>query len=355
MKRIIRTAAYIFLAAAAAGCAKAVSEEPNAGRIRYFESWMHVNHPELADKPSGLGIYVLEEEAGTGDEVRKDGFVYAEYVVTDLEGNITSYTDKETAKRLGQYDTTYYYGPKVMTTIEQTIPAGLADALIGMKVGGRKKVIIPGWLMSYASYGTGKEYMENVTTGSNTIYDISVKDFTEKINKYERDLIDRYIADNSGTFNNIQTSPDASGADTTFYYQPYPKAAGVRDAEEDENKFKSDTTIYINYTGRLLNGLVFDTTVEKTAKDNGLYSSSKTYEPVEIHWGEKYTDIKMGSSESSVISGFALTLWQMHPGDKGGIGVFSSPLGYSYNGSGKSIPGYSPLVFEIEIVDKPED
>jgi FKBP-type peptidyl-prolyl cis-trans isomerase len=35
------------------------------------------------------------------------------------------------------------------------------------------------------------------------------------------------------------------------------------------------------------------------------------------------------------------------------VGVFYSPLGYSYNGSG-SIPAYAPLVFEIEIVDKPE-
>ena len=32
-----------------------------------------------------------------------------------------------------------------------------------------------------------------------------------------------------------------------------------------------------------------------------------------------------------------------------------SYLGYSYNGSGSTIPAYSPLVFEIEIVEEPED
>ena len=36
-----------------------------------------------------------------------------------------------------------------------------------------------------------------------------------------------------------------------------------------------------------------------------------------------------------------------------GIGVFYSPLGYNYSGSGASIPGYAPLIFEIEVVEKP--
>ena len=36
-------------------------------------------------------------------------------------------------------------------------------------------------------------------------------------------------------------------------------------------------------------------------------------------------------------------------------GIFTSSLGYGYSGSGSSIPGYAPLIFEIEVVDKPED
>ena len=72
-----------------------------------------------------------------------------------------------------------------------------------------------------------------------------------------------------------------------------------------------------------------------------------------INWGEEYTDITMGSNSSSVISGFALTLWQMKAMEKG-VGVFYSDLGYGYSGSGSSIPGYAPLIFEIELVGKPE-
>jgi FKBP-type peptidyl-prolyl cis-trans isomerase len=61
----------------------------------------------------------------------------------------------------------------------------------------------------------------------------------------------------------------------------------------------------------------------------------------------------MGSGKSSVVSGFALTLWQMKAMEKG-IGIFISDYGYAANGNGNSIPGFSPLIFEIELVAKPE-
>ncbi len=340
MKKFFKTAAYIIMAAAAAGCAKTVTEGPNEANIRYFESWMKLNYPDL--KPTGLGIYIIEEEEGDGIEVQSEGFAYADFVITDLEGNISSYTDKETAKQLGTYDTTYYYGPKVVSTVEGAIQAGVAEAIVGMKKGGRKKVIIPSWLMSYQSYESEEEYREKTTSGSNTIYDITITDFTDSIPKYEIGLIEKYIEENPEIFNSKMTN-DTTG----FYYQ-------VIEEGTSEEAFAKDTTIYINYTGRLLNGLVFDTTIERVAKDNGLYSSSSTYEPVQINWGEEFSDITMGSGSSSIISGFALTLWQMHPMEKG-IGVFYSPLGYSYSGSGDSIPGYAPLIFEIEIVEKPEE
>ena len=68
--------------------------------------------------------------------MEKDGFAILDCIITDLDGNITSYTDKETAKQLGQYDTAYYYGPKVLTTTEGTIQAGLADGEFIAHAGG---------------------------------------------------------------------------------------------------------------------------------------------------------------------------------------------------------------------------
>lgn len=339
MNKIIKTAAYILAGFVVLSCAKAVKTGPNEAEQRYFNAWMSQNHPGVP--PTGLGIYILEEEDGTGATVKEDGFIYADYVTTDLEGNITSYTDKQTAKQLGKYDTTSFYGPKVMSTTEGTMPAGLAEALIGMKEGGRKKVIIPSWLMSHMSYDTEEEYLASSSSSASTIYDITVRTYTDSIQLHEINLIEDYIKKNPQIFNSKMVN-DTTG----FYYQPLSENISTE-------KFEKDTTIYINYTGRLLNGLVFDTTIEKVAKDNGIYSSSRTYGPTEVNWGEKYDDITLGSSKSTVIPGFALTLWHMHPMEKG-MGVFYSPLGYSFNGSGSSIPGYAPLIFEIEIVAKPK-
>lgn len=339
MNKIIKTAAYILAGFVVLSCAKAVKTGPNEAEQRYFNAWMSQNHPGV--QPTGLGIYILEEEDGTGATVKEDGFIYADYVTTDLQGNITSYTDKQTAKQLGKYDTTSFYGPKVMSTTEGTMPAGLAEALIGMKEGGRKKVIIPSWLMSHMSYETEEEYLASSSSSASTIYDITVRTYTDSIQLHEINLIEDYIKKNPQIFNSKMVN-DTTG----FYYQPLSENISTE-------KFEKDTTIYINYTGRLLNGLVFDTTIEKVAKDNGIYSSSRTYGPTEVNWGEKYDDLTLGSSKSTVIPGFALTLWHMHPMEKG-MGVFYSPLGYSFNGSGSSIPGYAPLIFEIEIVAKPK-
>ena len=101
MKKILKTAAYLAIALSAICCAKAVKEGPNDAEERYFNAWIEVNHPDI--KPTGLGIYVIEEEEGNGAEVKADSYVYADYVVTDLEGNISTFTDKETAEKLGKY------------------------------------------------------------------------------------------------------------------------------------------------------------------------------------------------------------------------------------------------------------
>lgn len=356
MKKAFSTALYITAAILLTGCAKTVIPGPNDANKRYLNAWMELNHPDI--KPTGLGIYVLEESVGKGAEINDNGFVLADYKVTDLEGNISSYTDSQTAKQLGEYEETSYYGPKIWTTFETTIQAGLGNALYGMKVGGHKKVLVPSWLMTSKKFDSEQGYLdyeddENSSTFSNTIYEFEVKDFTEDIFQWQIDSIGRFFSNNEVMIDGKPASTVFAGMtakdsiSTGFYYKQLAPPA-------DTVKFPKDTAIYINYTGKLLNGLVFDTTIERVAKDNGLYSASKSYEPVRINWGESAAEITMGSNKSDIIDGFGLTLWQMTSREKG-VGVFYSTYGYSYSGSGSSIPGYAPLIFEIEIVAEPED
>lgn len=351
MKRIITTALYLAVIAAMAGCAKHEASGPNEANERYFDAWMKVNYPDA--KPAGLGIYILEEKKsaseGTSVEVGDKGYAFIEQKVSALSGTISSYTDKETAKQLGEYDTTSYYGPKFYTTTKGTNPAGFLDGLIGMKTGEYRKYIVPSWLMNYAIYNSEADYLDpddedyKASNYESTIYEVTVKDYTEDINKWQKEKIGQYFAENSDIFGKMTANDTIKGYGGVYYKQ--------LKAPADTASFKTDTTLYINYTGRLLNGLVFDTTIERVAKDNGLYSADRTYEPVTIKWGEKFNEITL--SGSSVVNGFALTLWQMRSMEKG-IGVFTSDYGYGGTGSGASIPGFAPLIFEIEFVPKPE-
>jgi FKBP-type peptidyl-prolyl cis-trans isomerase len=364
MQKFFSTIAYISVALTVLSCAKTEQTGPNDAYQRYFESWMQINHPNA--EASGLGIYIMEDIPGNGVEVGEEGYVLVDYKITDLEGNISSYTDALTAKQLGSYDPTLYYGPKFWTTTKTTLPAGVRDAVVGTKVGTKRTVIIPSWLMSYKDYESEADYLDpplkkdeeyDASSFSNTIYEFTIKGYTEDMDQWQIDSIGRFFANPQikvdGTPANklfiTSTGSQMTAADSTslgFYYKQIK-------APVNTEEFASDTTIYINYVGKLLNGLVFDTNIERVAKDNNLYSATKKYEPMQIKWGEEYTDLTMGTDKSSMISGFAKTLWQMKDMEKG-VGIFYSNLGYGYSGSGSSIPGYAPLIFEIELVAKPE-
>lgn len=365
MKKLFSTTAYLAAALFMISCAKTETTGPNDAYKRYFDAWMHLNHPDVT--PSGLGIYVVEDVQGNGEAVKESGFILVDYKTTDLDGNITTYTDALTAKQLGEYNRTNYYGSKFWTTTETTIPAGVRDAIVGQPVGTYRKVIIPSWLMSYQAYDNEADFLNpplkkneeyDASSFSNTIYEVTIKDYTDNIEDWQIDSIGRFfrnqsvLIDGRPAFKVFVTDGGSqmTATDTVstgFYYKQLT-------APESTKAFPNDTSVYINYVGKLLNGQVFDTNIERVAKDNYLFSDSATYEPIRINWGEEYTDITMGSDESSVIGGFAKTLWQMKSMEKG-VGVFYSTLGYGYSGSGSSIPAYAPLIFEIELVAKPEE
>lgn len=354
MKNISKISVLAIAAAAVLGCAKAVPAGTNDAAKRYFDAWLAVNAPDA--ERTGRGTYVVSEEIvreiSDGAIVEKDGFVVVRYKISTLEREISEYTDKETAEQLGKYNPASYYGVKIWTTTPETIRAGVYDALMGMKAGHKKTFIVPSWMMSYSNFATEAEYLAQENEFSNTIYEVEIIDFVKNINDWQL-LKMRECFSNpdfyDGAFASTQISDSTS---LGFYFKMLNKV-------ESKKEFPKDTTIYINYTGSLLdipefdNGLVFDTSVENVAKDNFLYSSSKSYSPATVKWGEKHSEITM--SGSNVVSGFSQTLWNMAncaPGTKA-VGVFYSDLGYGYNGSG-NIPAYSPLVFEIEIVEKPE-
>ena len=112
---------YISLLYAAAclligGCAHTIEESTNDADKRYFDAWIALNAPGV--KPEGLGVYVIDEKEGNGTEVTSDGYALVDYIASDLEGNISSYTSSQTAEQLGTHVETSYYGPKFWLTTD---------------------------------------------------------------------------------------------------------------------------------------------------------------------------------------------------------------------------------------------
>jgi len=124
--------------------------------------------------------------------------------------------------------------------------------------------------------------------------------------------------------NNITVKPTKSG----LYFIETTKGNGKKPQDGE--------SIRVNYTGRFVNGEVFDTSDEETAKQAGVYSEErKPYGPAEFVIGK-------------LIAGMNEGLKMMKPGSKAKM-IIPSELAYG-NGQGMMEP-YATLVFDVEFVD----
>ena len=333
------------MAILAVSCAKSYSLPTNFTSKKLFDAWVQVNAPNSAE--TELGCRIIEDEPGTGTLVGDPlthPYVFIEYTVSDLEGNIASTTYETVARRLGTYTDATYFGPVVADRINAdsygryTVCPGLDEALSTMRVGGRRKVAVPGWLTGTTRYADPDDYYLN-ETGSHLMYDVTVKDAVYDLEAYQISEIERYL------------ETHLHKVDSTIYGYYYIQTKAPKNTE----KWGTNDVIYVNYTGRLLNGHVFDTTIKDTAKLYGLYDASKTYEPMYVtSLTGDYKEVTITTNSSTAIYGFGYAMTTMHLGEKG-TAVFYAALGYGNSAQGTSIPAYAPLRFDFEIVRKKED
>ena len=97
-------------------------------------------------------------------------------------------------------------------------------------------------------------------------------------------------------------------------------------------------TVVVNYTGMFLSGKVFDSSLPDVAKKNGTFNPQRPYEPLKLPVG-------LGGS----IPGFEEGLMLLNKGAKATL-ILPSKLDYGEQGN-QGIPHYSPLVFELDVVN----
>jgi len=158
-----------------------------------------------------------------------------------------------------------------------------------------------------------KELPNFIDSGSFLTFDIKMVKFqsSEEVEKEQMQTetsgIEKYLKEN-----NITQAPLESG----LIYIENKKGTGA--------KAEAGKTVSVHYTGKLLNGKVFDSSVERG-------------EPIEFKLGE-----------GMVIPGWDEGIALMNEGGKATL-VIPSKLAYGPAGQGP-IPPHSPLVFTVELV-----
>lgn len=148
--------------------------------------------------------------------------------------------------------------------------------------------------------------------------------FMEEMQQREADepkLLAQYIQEN-----NITVKPTASG----LYIVVKKKGNGP--------KVAAGKTVSIDYTGRLLDGTVFDSSREADAKAAGKPTEGRTFEPLTYVVGQQPLIQGWDEGVMNQPEGTELTL------------IMPSKLGYGSRGAGRDILPFSPLVFDITIV-----
>ena len=97
-------------------------------------------------------------------------------------------------------------------------------------------------------------------------------------------------------------------------------------------------TLLVNYTGRTLDGKVFDSSIQADAQKAGLNQPGRNYEPLKVIVGT-----------GGVIKGWDEGLLLLNEGSKAEF-IIPSSLGYGAEGSGPDIGPYSTLIFDLQLV-----
>lgn len=192
-------------------------------------------------------------------------------------------------------------------------------ALRTMHVGDSATFILDGPKFFENMMNPGQEY----TFGEDPLY-LDVKlygimkkaDFEKAKAEYEAQLDERRVKEVTEIDNYLQNNPGLKQAETGVYVKTIKKGTGA--------KVEPLQTVKVHYTGRFTDGTVFDSSVER---------------------GEPFV-FTVGAGQ--VIPGWDATVSNMKVGDKVTVLI---PSDLAYGEGRQGIPPYSPLVFDIELLE----
>lgn len=302
-------------------CAEDKNESDRSIQERILDAYIKEKFPQAKKLESGL--VMIDFQQGSGEELERRDGGYFEYTTQSLSGDYIETTDEELAKQLGSFSNSNYYGPVLYEMGYKSTYKGLEEVMIGMKIGGKAKFILPPWLSVTGSNGDRWE------ESANLIYEIELKEVINNIDNWEADTMRRYAAIHY---------PGLDTLSSHFYFKK------LHDAKADSLESE---TVQVRYIGRLLDGWVFDTNIADTAKKYGIYDAENDYKALDF---KHSNDIETMEQDNSMVTGFCMALKDMSYGDKA-FTMFGSKYGYDYTGKDPIGP-YQPLIFWLYIEPK---
>ncbi len=251
------------------------------------------------------GLYYTVTEKGTDRQAQKGDFVRVHYIIKLIDGTLIQ----------SSYDSGQ---PLEFTIGDGTMIAGFDQGIPLYNIGGKGTIYVPSEL-GWGERGGGAQippnadvYFEIELVSAMTAEEAQAEKL--KANQAQMDtenkLIEEWLTTNNLT---AQKSPDG------IYYIVERQGTGAQP--------QTGQNVSIHYIGKLLDGYEFD-------------QSYKRGTPLTYQLGA-----------SNIIAGWNLGIPLFNVGGKGKI-IIPSPLGYGPGGNPPAkIPGNSPLVFDMEVMD----
>lgn len=272
----VRGTAIITIIAVSAtllSCAKRITEDDDVVEQRALDAWVAKYAPDAVE----LGDYGIYYETLTPAEpnaqaIELDTWVFMDYTIKDIMGNVVYNRKEEAAKRQGQYNKYARY-----ISDYQAIPPDLSDltvmhgmyyGLMDMKVGEMRRFYIPskygyGGNQMHNSYGYGGQYALGEYAPL-ILDEIVVNEVIKNPEEREKKMVEELIS---------QWGMSKSDSIKEYLYMQVLK----RGAETDTIPMDKDVEFY--YTGRFVeDGGVFNTNIDTVWTNS--FGELRKYDPV---------------------------------------------------------------------------
>lgn len=318
----------LLAASLAISCAVEPDDDEDIAYAHMMTSWIRVHYPSV--KPYGTyGAYILEMDKGDGASIGDSAYVRVFYTQRALDGTIMDTNVEDLDKQLGTYDASYNYTGNTWRMTQGYVPEGLEEVMRTIRGGGSAVIALP----KSASSHTYSMYDAFTSTEevNNYIYELEIDTVITDIYSYQDKEMRKWFRANYDC------------EDTISAHQYFKKLV---EKTADTDTIKEGSSINVYYIGRLMNGQVFDTNIEDTAKFYRIWSAGKTYQALSMTF--RKSEEESSGTTNGVVTGFEQAILKMNYGEKA-VTLFNSELGYGEAGSNPAIPEYSPLSFWLYI------